>query len=178
MAAIAEGDRRAFEVLYRRYAPWLVARMRYRCADPAQLDDVVQEAFLSVWRNCAEGRQPEVDDVAGWLWRIASRRLVDIARKDSARSRIQLALHRLRIRLEPSAEEQVLTGVEFGDMQGALAGLPPDLRDVLQATVLDGLSTGEAAERLRIPPGTVKTRAMRARQRLRRDVERARRQEP
>ncbi|MGW4275612.1 RNA polymerase sigma factor [Streptomyces sp. SID10815] len=161
----AERDRRAFEELYRRYAPWLAARLRGRCADPAMVDDVVQETFLALWRGKAVYR--EDGDVAGWLWRIGARRLVDALRGDGARGRLRQALARLRHRDEASAEERVLSGVEHGDLAGALTRLSPELRAVLQATVIDGLTTREAAVLLGIPPGTVKTRAMRARKQLR-----------
>ncbi|MFF3406810.1 RNA polymerase sigma factor [Streptomyces sp. NPDC002742] len=164
-AIAADGDRRAFEELYRRYAPWLTARLRGRCADAGIVDDIVQETFLAVWRGTARYR--EEGDPAGWLWRIGSRRLVDTMRGDGARGRLRHALARLRHRDEASAEERVLAGVEHGDLAGALIRLSPELRAVLQATVIDGLSTREAAVLLGIPPGTVKTRALRARKQLR-----------
>ncbi|MET9371632.1 RNA polymerase sigma factor [Streptomyces griseoflavus] len=167
-AVAADGDRRAFEELYRRYAPWLTARMRSRCADAGIVDDVVQETFLAVWRGTARYREETAGaDAAGWLWRIASRRLVDALRGAGARGRLRQALARLRHRDEASAEERVLAGVEHGDLAGALVRLSPELRAVLQATVVDGLTTREAAVLLGIPPGTVKTRAMRARRQLR-----------
>ncbi|MEV8596597.1 RNA polymerase sigma factor [Streptomyces sp. NPDC052013] len=169
-AIAADRDRRAFEELYRRYAPWLTARMRSRCADAAIVDDVVQDTFLAVWRGTARYR-PEAagasGDAAGWLWRIASRRLIDALRGAGARGRLRQTLARLRHRDEASAEERVLAGVEHGDLAGALVRLSPELRAVLQATVIDGLTTREAAVLLGIPPGTVKTRAMRARRQLR-----------
>lgn len=161
----ADGDRRAFEELYRRYAPWLAARLRGRCSDAGIVDDVVQETFLAVWRGNARYR--EEGDVAGWLWRIGSRRLIDALRSDGARGRMRQAFARLRHRDEASAEERVLAGVEHGDLAGALVRLSPELRAVLQATVIDGLTTREAAVLLGIPPGTVKTRALRARKQLR-----------
>jgi RNA polymerase sigma-70 factor (ECF subfamily) len=164
-AIAADGDRHAFEELYRRYAPWLTARMRSRCADAGIVDDVVQETFLAVWRGSARYR--EEGDVAGWLWRIGARRLVDAVRGDGARGRLRQALARLRHRDEASAEDRVLAGVEHGDLAGALTRLSPELRAVLQATVIDGLTTREAAALLGIPPGTVKTRAQRARKQLR-----------
>ncbi|MFC5956620.1 RNA polymerase sigma factor [Streptomyces pratens] len=176
LRAVAEdADRRAFEELYRRYAPWLTARMRGRCADAGIVDDVVQETFLAVWRGTARYRQDAADaaaggargDAAGWLWRIASRRLIDALRGAGARGRLRQTLARLRHRDEVSAEEHVLAGVEHGDLAGALVRLSPELRAVLQATVVDGLTTREAAVLLGIPPGTVKTRAMRARKQLR-----------
>lgn len=94
-------------------------------------------------------------------------RLVDALRGAGARGRLRQALARLRHRDEVSAEERVLAGVEHGDLAGALVRLSPELRAVLQATVVDGLTTREAAVLLGIPPGTVKTRAMRARRQLR-----------
>ncbi|OSP42059.1 RNA polymerase subunit sigma-24, partial [Streptomyces sp. 13-12-16] len=84
-----------------------------------------------------------------------------------ARGRLRQTLARLRHRDEASAEDRVLAGVEHGDLAGALVRLSPELRAVLQATVVDGLTTREAAVLLGIPPGTVKTRAMRARRQLR-----------
>jgi len=164
-AIAADGDRRAFEELYRRYAPWLTARLRGRCADARIVDDVVQDTFVAVWRGTARYR--EEGDPAGWLWRIGSRRLVDTMRGAGARGRLRNALARLRHRDEVSAEERVLAGVEHGDLAGALTRLSPELRAVLQATVIDGLTTREAAVLLGIPPGTVKTRALRARKQLR-----------
>nr|WP_202469359.1 RNA polymerase sigma factor [Streptomyces sp. SID2888] len=168
MRAAADGDRRAFEELYRRYAPWLTARLRGRCADRGVVDDVVQETFLAIWRGTARYR--EDGDVAGWIWRVGARRLVDTLRGDGARGRLRQTLARLRHRPEVSAEERVLAGVEHGDLAGALTRLSPELRAVLQATVVDGLTTREAAVLLGIPPGTVKTRAQRARKRLREEL--------
>jgi RNA polymerase sigma-70 factor (ECF subfamily) len=66
-----------------------------------------------------------------------------------------------------SAEDEVLVGVEHGDLGAAVGRLSPELRAVIQATVLDGLTTKEAATLLGIPQGTVKTRAARARRELR-----------
>jgi hypothetical protein len=80
LTSIEAGDRTAFETLYLRYAAWLMLRLRYRCADDALVDDVVQETFLAVWRGTAKFRDQPQGDVAGWLWRIGCRRLVDALR--------------------------------------------------------------------------------------------------
>ena len=168
LAAAAAGDRAAFEAFYRRHAPWLTARLRYRCPDGALVDDAVQETFLAIWRGTARYR--EQGDVAGWLWQIGFRRLVDAVRGQDARERLLRRLAGRRSRSAPSAEEELLVGVEHGDLAGALARLSPELRAVMQATVLDGLSTREAAALLGIPVGTVKTRAMRARRQLREEL--------
>jgi RNA polymerase sigma-70 factor (ECF subfamily) len=170
LSAALAGDRAAFERLYRRHAPWLTIRLRYRCADPNLVDDVVQETFMAIWHGNARFRPRETGDVAGWLWRIGSRRLIDSLRRRGARERLWDRLTKLRADPEPSAEELVLVGVQYGDLAGALDRLSPELRAVLQATVLDGLTTREAAILLAIPVGTVKTRAMRARAQLRQEL--------
>lgn len=170
LASIAAGDRGAFETFFRRHATWLAMRLRYRCPDAALVDDVVQETFLAVWRGTATYRELPTGDAAGWLWRIGSRRLIDSLRGRGARQRLERLLSRYRSRDVPSAEEEVLLAVAHGDLAGALARLSPELRAVLQATVLDGLTTREAAVFLGIPTGTVKTRAMRARRQLRQEL--------
>lgn len=170
LSAVAAGDRASFEVLYQRHAPWLLTRLRYRCADEALIEDVVQDAFLQVWRGDAVFKSRDTGEVAGWLWRICARRLVDALRRHSARERLWQRLTWRRPDVEASAEDRVLVGVEHGDLAGALGRLSPELRAVLQATVIDGLTTREAAVLLGIPAGTVKTRAMRARAQLRREL--------
>ena len=66
-----------------------------------------------------------------------------------------------------SAEDQLLVGVEYGDVGAALRSLSPELRTVVQATVIDGLTTKEAARLLGLPQGTVKTRVRAAKSQLR-----------
>ena len=66
-----------------------------------------------------------------------------------------------------SAEDQVLAGLEHGRLGQALAGLSPELRAAIEATVLDGLTCAEAAVLLGVAEGTVKSRCHRARVALR-----------
>jgi RNA polymerase sigma-70 factor (ECF subfamily) len=104
LASIMAGDRGAFEVFYRRYAAWLMVRLRYRCPDDALVEDVVQETFLAVWRGSARYREQQQGGVAGWLWRIGFRRLVDALRGQGARERLAQVLTRHRWRVQASAE--------------------------------------------------------------------------
>ncbi len=161
LSLVATGDRQALRVLYERHAPWLTLRLARRCADPDAVDDAVQDTFVAVWRSA--DRYHGDGAVGAWIWGIAIRRLIDALRRRPRREFVG----RGRVELEPSAEEQVLLGVEHGDLAGALDGLSAELRAVVQATILDGLTTREASRLLGIPPGTVKTRAMRARMQLR-----------
>jgi RNA polymerase sigma-70 factor (ECF subfamily) len=163
LAAIADGDRAALRVLYDRHAPWLTLRLARRCADPGLVDETVQDTFLAVWRGA--GRYRGDGDVAGWVWGIAIRRLIDALRR---RPRSELLVAAVDDRR--TVEEEVLLGVELGDLGGALQRLSPELRAVVQATVLDGLTSREAGRLLGIPAGTVKTRMMRARAQLREEL--------
>lgn len=163
VARVADQSRDALRELYDRHRPWLTARLANRCADDGVVHDALQDTFVAVWRSA--GRYDGRGEVGAWLWGIAIRRLIGQLRKRP------LVLEALRD-AEPdvSAEEAVLTGVEHGDLGGALGRLSPELRAVVQATVLDGLSTREAGRLLGIPSGTVKTRMMRARRQLRAEL--------
>lgn len=70
----------------------------------------------------------------------------------------------------PAAEDEVLAATVGGDVGDALRRLAPELRQVLQAMVLDGLSVRETAVLLGLPEGTVKTRARRARNVMRKEL--------
>jgi len=160
VARIGEGDRGALRTLYERHQPWLTARLRHRCSDPDVVAETVQDTFVAVWKGA--GRYEARGEVAAWIWGIGVRRLIGNLRRGS-RGLVRLPEAGVAV----SAEEQVLLGVEHGDLGGALNALSPELRAVVQATVLDGLTTREAARMLGIPAGTVKTRMRRARIELR-----------
>lgn len=166
LAAVAEGDRAALHELHDRHAPWVLSRLRRRCADPDVAAEAVQDTFVAVWKAAArwDGR----GEPAAWIWGIAIRRLIGVLRKRDRWSPVAEANRSPHdSELVVAAEEQVLAGIEHGGLAAAMADLSPELRAVLQATVLDGLTTREAAHLLGIPAGTVKTRAMRARTQLR-----------
>jgi RNA polymerase sigma-70 factor (ECF subfamily) len=168
LAAVAKDDRSAFAELYARHAPWLMLRLGRRCADRGMVEEVLQDTFVGVWRGARrwDGR----GEVAAWMWGIAVRRLVDAVRRRPAAA---VSLDELPEGVgasEPSAEDSVLSDVPYGDVGAALSRLPADLRAVMRATVIDGLTTKEAGRLLGIPAGTVKTRMMRARIMLREEL--------
>ena len=162
VAAVADGDRAALRELHDRHVAWLTARLRRRCADDDVVFEAVQDTFVAVWKSAGkwEGR----GDPGAWIWGIAIRRLIGALR--TRRRWLPVTSGRGEEKLLV-AEDQLLLGVEHGDLAGALAGLSPELMAVVQATVLDGLTTREAARLLDIPSGTVKTRMMRAKAQLR-----------
>ncbi|WP_432970706.1 RNA polymerase sigma factor [Dactylosporangium sp. CA-233914] len=162
----ARGDRRAFDELYRRTAPWLTVRLRRRCADEELVADVLQETYLAVWRAAeSQARSGAEGSALGWLWTIAAHRLVDAFRRRARQERVPVVDAAGTV--VPAAEEQALAGGLEGNLERALLELPPELRQVLRAMVLDGLSVRETSLLLGVPEGTVKTRARRARNALR-----------
>ena len=69
IAAVAGGDDAALRELFSRHAPWLAARLR-AVLPAADVEDVLQETFLAVWRGAAGYRG---EGAGGWLWGIARR---------------------------------------------------------------------------------------------------------
>lgn len=167
IARVADGDRVALEMLYRRHATWLTARLQARCGDPDLTDIAVQDTFLSVWRSAKKFRGE--GDVGAWIWGIGIRRLIDLLRKRRA-TPIDPAFIAAYATgtpgTHPGPDDVVLGAGTYGDLAGAMRALPADLQAVLVATAIDGLSTKEAAALLGVPQGTVKTRLMRARRQL------------
>ena len=165
--AAADGDSTALQTLYSRHAPWLMARLTRRCNDREVVLDVVQDTFVAAWRDAAKWRGD--GEVAGWLWGIAFRRMVSRLRK---RKDVLLLpdWDNTERGTVPAAEEQVLLGVEYGDLAGALRRLSPEFRSVVQAVVLDGLTTREASRLLGVRENTVKTRLHRAKAQLRQSI--------
>jgi RNA polymerase sigma factor (sigma-70 family) len=160
LLAVAERDMGAFRTLYDRHAGWLAIRLARRCNDRDLVADAVQDTFVAVWQR-PQGFRGD-GDVAAWLWGIAIRRLVS-----RMRARRSVAAVLGNAGTAPAAEDQVLLSVEYGDIGQALARLSPEMRAVIQAVVLDGLSAREAAQLLHVPVSTVKTRLYRAKGRLR-----------
>jgi RNA polymerase sigma-70 factor, ECF subfamily len=158
LVAIGEGRADALRELHERHAPWLAARLSHRSGDRGMVDEAIQDTFVAVWMKPHTYRGEGA--VGAWLWSIAIRKLVD-------RLRAQRIPRLERSASVESAEDAVLTGIGYGDLGRAMQGLSPELMAVVQARILDGLSTREAARLLGIPTGTVKTRLMRAKQIMR-----------
>lgn len=164
LRGVARGDEEALAALYDRHAGWLTVRMTRRCPMPDVVDHAVQDTFLAVWREAGSYRGR--GDVAAFIWGIGIRRLIDAIRRETSAKR-RLPWRAAQPEVVLSAEDQVLVGVEHGRLGQALAGLSPELRAAIEATVLDGLTCAEAAVLLGVAEGTIKSRCHRARLALR-----------
>jgi RNA polymerase sigma factor (sigma-70 family) len=168
LAQVAAGDERALRELVERHSAWLALRLRRRTPDEELAASALQDTFVAVWRQARRYRGD--GDVGAWLWGIAIRQLVSRLRVRRGPTPVS---QQVVAALSPSlrsAEDELLAAVEHGDLGAALRGLSPELREALEATVLDGLSTSEAALLLGVPQGTVKSRVRLAKARLRRQL--------
>ncbi len=162
---VAQGQESALQELVQRHTGWLLLRLRRRTADDALAQEALHDAFLAVWRKAGSYRGAGY--VAAGLGGVANRQLISGLRKKAPPTPVSA---RTLSALSPtvrSAEDELLVAVEHGSVGDALRSLSPELRQVLQVTVIDGLSTREAAALLGIPQGTVKSRMRIARSRLR-----------
>jgi RNA polymerase sigma-70 factor (ECF subfamily) len=157
LTRIASGDERALGQLYDRHVALLAARLRQSGASISEAEDALQEAFVAVWRAAAtyRGEGP----VGAWLWGIASRKLIDLYRS-SARSRNGDEATGVMAG-RPSTETEWAALI---DTQDAVNRLPDPLRQALVAVAWEGLSIADAAVRLGVAEGTIKSRVHRARQ--------------
>jgi RNA polymerase sigma factor (sigma-70 family) len=160
LAGVAERDIGAFRALYERHAGWLALRLARRCNDRDLVADAVQDTFVAVWQKPRSFRGD--GDIPAWLWGIAIRRLLSRLRRRTDVTAVFASSETVQ-----AAEDEVLLSVEYGDIGAALAGLSPEMRAVIQAVVLDGLSAREAAQLLDVPVSNVKTRLHRAKAHLR-----------
>lgn len=169
--SVGDGDSAALRELYDRHAPWLHARLMRRCNDPEIVLDVVQDTFVVVWSDARKWRGD--GDVAAWLWGIGFRRMVSRLRTSKNRKSLVLLPDWEHAPIAPTQalEDSVLLNAEYGDLGGAMAKLSPEFRAVVQAVVLDGLTTREAGRLLGVRENTVKTRLHRAKAQLRRSLE-------
>jgi RNA polymerase sigma-70 factor (ECF subfamily) len=172
VTAAARGDDRAFEVLYDRHATvaWSLA---FRVlGDRAAAEDLVQEAFLAVWRGAAAYSAAK-GSVRTWVLSIVHHRAVDRLRQGAAVRRRQDALEQVAL-VEPDAPdaaEVALARVAAREVQGALAEVPDDQRQVLRLAYYGGYTQHEIADMLSLPLGTVKSRMRLGLDRVRRTLE-------
>jgi RNA polymerase sigma-70 factor, ECF subfamily len=156
-----DGDRGAFETLYRRYARSVFGLALRRLGDRGRAEDAVQETFASVWRG-AHSYRPERGPGGPWIYAVARNAIVDRsrARSEPAVEAPEQESH------EPGPPEQAEAGWTAWRIHRALEELSPNERTVIELAYWSGLSQSEVAEYLGIPLGTVKTRTRAALARL------------
>jgi RNA polymerase sigma-70 factor, ECF subfamily len=167
VALLAGGDPQAIEMLYERYG-----RLAYSLAfrvlgDGAAAEDVVQEAFLSVWRRSSTFEAAR-GSLRTWLCSIVHHRALDRLRGRSGRARFDLALdHATTQPAVSDTWEVVAESLERDQIRTALGDLPAEQRQTIELAYYGGYSQSEISDLMRVPLGTVKGRTRMALRKLR-----------
>jgi RNA polymerase sigma-70 factor (ECF subfamily) len=159
VGAAKAGSLRAFADLVRRHERAIFVFLCRMAGDPAQAEDWTQEVFVKAWSRLNQCR--DAGTFRSWLYAIAARTALAERRRSGRAAARDTAWAELRAGPEPAGAAAAAL-----DLQTALARLP-DKDRVVAALIFDaGLTHAETAAALRMPLGTVKTRAVRARDRL------------
>lgn len=174
MAALAAGDEDAFRGLFGRYAPTAKALAMRVVRQPHMAEEIVQEAFLSMWRH-PDGYDPSRGTVRAWLMGMVHHRAVDtVRREESQRRRADDASAGLRDEVTDHADdvvEHLQRPQEQRAVRAALAEIPPEQREILERMYFDGDSQTTIAEATGLPLGTVKSRTLLGMRKLRASLE-------
>lgn len=154
----ARGDEPAFAELYDATAARLHGLVLRVVRDPAQADEVTQEAYLEIWRTSARFDEAR-GTVLSWMLTIAHRRAVDRVRAAEAAGKRDITYgRRTHQPAHDVTEEQALAGLEARRVRGAMDALTEVQREAIRLAYFGGYTHTEVASMLDIPVGTAKTR--------------------
>ncbi len=159
MERVAANDADAFEVVLERHADAAFALAYRICGRRSVAEDIAQEAFLSVWRSGARYDRGR-GSVRTWTLGIVHNRAVDALRRSGAHDRRRASDEGIEETLEAPerTESQAVEKATSREIRGALGGLPPDQRRVIELAYFGGFTHVEIASMLGAPVGTVKGR--------------------
>jgi RNA polymerase sigma factor (sigma-70 family) len=167
---VGAGDDQAFRELFGRYAS-VAHALAFRLVRQAQVaEEIVQEAFLAVWRN-PDRYDGSRGSVRSWLMGTVHHRAVDAVRREQAQRRRAEQASGLGPGIVEDPIDDVLAAIDLPRerklVRSALGELPEEQREVIQRMYFEGLSQSQIAERTGLPLGTVKSRTLLAMRRLR-----------
>lgn len=156
---IADGEQDAVQDCLKAYGGlvWSLARRMLRNTDEAE--DAVQEIFVDIWKNAARFDASQASETT-FVAMIARRRLIDKIRFSQRRISAD-SLEDALVEPAGSSDKEMQTLVEGREAMKALGKLRPEQRQVLQLSIVHGLSHQEISDAIGMPLGTVKTHARR-----------------
>lgn len=159
MELVDAGDTRAFEVVFDRHGGAGYSLALRMCGRRALAEDIVQEAFLSLWRS-GSGYDRARGSVRSWVLSAVHNRTVDALRRTGAKAGRDVSDEGIAERLpaRDATDVEVERREESRRVRSALDELPSDQRQVIELAYFGGLSHSQIAEMLDLPPGTVKGR--------------------
>ena len=159
MERIRDGDADAFAVVFDRHAGPAFSLAYRMCGSAARAEDVVQEAFLSLWRTGVRYDRVR-GSVRSWVLSAVHNRAIDELRRGSASSSRDVVDEGLTERL-PAVQHTAVEAERRDDarrVRSALEQLPGDQRRVIELAYFGGFSHRQIAQMLDLPAGTVKGR--------------------
>jgi RNA polymerase sigma-70 factor (ECF subfamily) len=165
---LAGRDADALDALYNRYGRVAFALAYRILGSPETAEDVVQEAFLAVWRGAASYERTR-GHPRGWLLSVVRNRAIDALRAREVRPKVGATL--TDVASIPAGDgdpaDDALRRIDAAAIRDALTSLPPEQRETVELAFFSGFSYPEVAARMGAPLGTVKSRMRLALERLR-----------
>ncbi len=157
MARLATGDARALGFVYDRHGSAAFGLALRIVRDRSHAEDVVQEAFLGVWRNAGryDGSRAEVRT---WIMAIVHHRSIDVVRKRRPVSDLPVDGPSPAALITPDLWPEVAAHLDGEVIRAALATLGPAQREAIELAYFSGFTQEEIARRTGAPLGTVKSR--------------------
>ena len=165
---LARAEPEGIEMLYDRYSA-LAYTLAFRVLnDAGAAEDVVQEAFLSVWRRASTYRSDR-GSLRTWVCSIVHHRALDRLRGRAGRARQDLALEHAPIAVTSVSDtwDQVVEVLEREQLKTALSELSMEQRETIELAYYGGYSQTEISDLMQVPLGTVKGRTRLALRKLR-----------
>jgi RNA polymerase sigma factor (sigma-70 family) len=173
MRRIRAGDRTAIDDLYDRFRRPAFALARRILGDDVLAEDVLQDVFLSVWRD-PSGFDRARGSVASWLLAVVHHKAVDAVRREESQRRRQTLAEEDMALNAPMAtrdvEEEAWSRVVAEQVRTALGVLSSSQREALTLAYYGGYTQREVAALTGAPLGTVKTRMLAGMRRLREEL--------
>jgi RNA polymerase sigma-70 factor, ECF subfamily len=166
LVAMARGDCDALAELYERHAPALRALGRQILRQQAEVDDLLHDVFLEVWRHAADYSEAR-GSVWTWLALRMRSRALDRRRSAHVLRRVELTDAEIEVLDASLCSAQVGPGADGARLREALRQMSEPERQVLLLGYFEGLTSAEIATRFQIPVGTVKSRTRSALAKLR-----------
>lgn len=159
MTLVSTGDAHAFEVVFDRHSG-VAFSLAYRiCGLRSRAEEVVQEAFLSLWRGGARYDRGR-GSVRSWVLSTTRNRAIDALRRDLVTTSRDVVDDRFAERLASPLQtaEEVERRDDARRVRSALGELPQDQRHVIELAYFGGFTHTQIADMLELPTGTVKGR--------------------
>ncbi|MCL4678008.1 MAG: sigma-70 family RNA polymerase sigma factor [Alphaproteobacteria bacterium] len=166
MARICAGDHEAFAHLVRRHSRMFFAAAYRMCGHQEEAEDIVQEAFVKLWKNPHSWNPDAGAKFSTWFYRVVTNQALDHMRRKRPQTEIPETLGDDK----PDALDILEEGQLQTSLEGAIQNLPERQKAALNLCFYEGLSNKEAADILGVGVKALESLLMRAKAALREEL--------